>query len=444
VLLPKGSPVMPTDLIIELAAILLLIAANGVFAGTEIALVAVRDTRLRELIAKGSGSAKAALTLKQQPEHLLATVQVAITIVSATAAALGGASSSTRLAPYVAQLPWVGAYAEPIALALVVAVVSFLSVVLGELVPKSLALRSADTFALCVARPLLWLSQLVAPVVRLLTWSSNLVLRPFGDRPHFREPRYSPEELQQLVASAYADGRLHARAAEIVSRALSFPELRARDVMVPRQRLVALPRNAGRAELRRAMTERPHTRVLVYGDGVDDIIGYVNVKDVLARDGDEALQLEALLRPARFVPACKSAADLLTEMQAERTPLVLVLDEHIGFAGMVTLADLLEELVGALTTEHAVAAGEPLRSEGEHVWLVQASIPVRELNRELGLQLPDDGDYNTLAGLCIEVFGRIPRAGERRRLQRGIELEIVDAGPRAIGSVRGSAMAPAP
>jgi putative hemolysin len=184
------------------------------------------------------------------------------------------------------------------------------------------------------------------------------------------------------------------------------------------------------------MSERPHTRVLVYGEDVDDVIGYVNVKDVLARDDDEPLQLEALLRPARFVPASKSAADLLTEMQAEHASLVLVLDEHIGLAGMITLADLLEELVGALTTEHAVDAREPLRSEGEHVWLVPASLPVRDVNRELGLQLPDDGDYNTLAGLCTTLFGRIPRAGERRRLQRGVELEIVSAGPRAIASVR--------
>jgi putative hemolysin len=427
---------MPTDLIIEVAAILSLIAANGVFAGTEIALVAVRDTRLRELIAKGSGSAKAALALKQQPEQLLATVQVAITIVSATAAALGGASSSTRLAPYVAQLPWLGAYAEPIALALVVAMVSFLSVVLGELVPKSLALRSADTFALWVARPLLWLSQLALPLVRVLTWSSNLVLRPFGDRTHFSEARYSPEELQQLVAAAQHDGRLHARAAEIVSRALAFPELRVRDVMVPRRRVIALPRSAGRAELQRALQARPHTRVLVYGDDGDDILGYVNIKDLLSRAPDERLTLGALLRPARFVPARKSAADLLSEMQAERAPLVLVLDDQGGFAGIVTLSDLLEELVGKLATEHAPTPQETLRSEGERVWLVPASLPVREINRALGLKLPERADYNTLAGLCMELFGRIPCVGERRRLQRGVELEIVSAGPRAIGSVR--------
>lgn len=425
---------MPTDLLIEIAAILALIAANGVFAGTEIALVAVRDTRLRELIAKGSGSARAALALKQQPEQLLATVQVAITIVSATAAALGGASSSTRLAPYVARLPWVGGYAEPIALALVVATVSFLSVVLGELVPKSLALRSADTFALFVARPLLWLSQLALPLVRVLTWSSNLVLRAFGDRTQFSETRHSPEELQQLVAAANAAGHLHARAAEIVSRALLFPALRARDVMVPRRCVVAVPRTASRAELLRVLRERPHTRVLVYGDDVDDMLGYVNVKDVLA--DDEPLPLQRLLRRARLVPERKSAADLLTEMQAARAPLALVLDERGGFAGMVTFTDLLEELVGALGGDHAFAAHEPPRREGEHVWLVPAALPVRDVNRALGLQLPDDGDYNTLAGLCIALFGRIPCAGERRRLPRGVELEIVSAGPRAIGSVR--------
>ena len=180
--------------------------------------------------------------------------------------------------------------------------------------------------------------------------------------------------------------------------------------------------------------------MLVYGDDVDDILGYVNVKDVLA--DDEPLQLEALLRCARFVPARKSAADLLTEMQAERASLALVLDEQGSFAGMVTLADLLEELVGALSSDHAFAAHEPPRREGEHVWLVPGALPVREVNRQLGLELPDDGDYNTIAGLCIALFGRIPRTGERRCLRRGVELEIVSAGPRAVASVRVRAEAP--
>jgi CBS domain containing-hemolysin-like protein len=176
--------------------------------------------------------------------------------------------------------------------------------------------------------------------------------------------------------------------------------------------------------------------VLVYGDDLDDILGYVNVKDVLTVPGHEPVPLERLLRRARFVPVRKSAADLLTEMQAERASIALVLDEQGGFAGMVTLTDLLEELVGSLGSDHAFAAHEPPRSEGEHVWLVPATLPVREVNRTLGLALPDDGDYNTLAGLCIALFGRIPRAGERRRLQRGVELEIVTADPRAIKSVR--------
>jgi putative hemolysin len=428
---------MTTDLLYELGLILTLILANGLFSGAEIALVSVRTTRLQELVEQGSRSARAALALKQLPERFLATVQVGITVVSATAAALGGASAGVKLAPLIARVPWLAEHAEELALTLVVAIVSYLSIVLGELVPKSIALRSAEEYALLVARPLLALSFLVRPIVGALVWSSNLVLKPLGDSTNFSESRYSPEEIQALVEEAKNSGSLHPRAAEIASRALDFPDLTAFEVMVPRQRVVMLQRGAAMDDIHRTIIEHPHTRLPVYENGPDDVVGYVNIKDLatLSWQRDD-ITLDEVMRPPYFVPVSKPAVDLMMEMQKLRIPLGIVVEEQGGVAGIVTIEDLLEELVGDIFTEHARDVALSFTKEADGTYVIAGHAPIREVNRSLGLDLPEDGDWNTVAGLFIGLAGRIPGPGERQRLPDGFEIEVLDASPRRIRSVR--------
>jgi putative hemolysin len=429
---------MVNDLLAEFALILMLVLANGVFAGAEIALVAVRTTRLQERAEQGSRAAQTALVLKQQLESLLATVQIGITVVGSTAAAVGGARSSERLAPLLATIPWLAPYAESVALAIVITIVSYLTIVLGELVPKSLALRAAESYSLLVARPLLALSWICTPIVRLLTASSNLVLKPLGDSTTFTETRYSPEELEQLVEEAKQSGSLHPQAADIATRALHFPELTAQEVMVPRQDVAMLPRDASIDDTHKLVIERPHTRFPVYSAGPDDIVGYVNIKDLATRSwqSDEVSTIEGMLRPPFFVPASKPALDLLTEMQKQRLPLAIVVEEQGGFAGIVTMEDLIEELVGDIVTELAREPAPAITQEPAGSWVVSGQVPIREVNRSLDLDLPEEGEWNTLAGLFIGLAGHIPRAGERQKLPDGIELEVVDASPRRIRSMR--------
>lgn len=434
---------MSPDLFVELAIILVLVLANALFSGAEIALVAVRTSRLEELAERGVGGARAALALKRSPERLLATIQVGITVIGSTAAAVGGASVADRLTPLIARVPWLYAHAENISLGLVIAFVSYLSIVLGELVPKSLALRSAETYALVVARPLLALSSLVRPIVSALTMSSNLVLRPLGDRTNFSETRYSAEEIQQLVEDAKQSGNLHPHAAEIASRALVFPELSAEEVMVPRHEVVMLQLKASVDEIHRTISARPHTRIPVYGETPDDVVGYVNIKDLVTRSWEQdSLSLEQLMRPAHLVPASKPAADLLTEMRQLRVPIAIVIEEQGGLAGVVTVEDLLEELVGTIMTEHAREVQRFVR-DPDGSWLVAGSSPIRELNRELHLDLPDEGDWNTLAGLFIHRAGHIPKPGEQERLANGTVLEVLEASPRRIRTLRVRAPEPA-
>jgi putative hemolysin len=426
---------MTPDLFLELAVIFALVIANALFAGAEIALVTVRSTRLEELADQGMGSARAALALKRQPERLLATIQVGITVVGSTAAAMGGASVADRISPLIARVPWLTAHADQIALAAVVAGISYLSIVLGELVPKSLALRSAETYALLVARPLLALSALVKPIVTALTFSSNVVLKPLGDRTNFSETRYSAEEIQQLVEDAKKAGSLNPHAAEIASRALDFPELTAEEVMVPRHEVVMLPLSAPMEEIHRIIIHRPHTRLPVYDESPDDIVGYVNIKDLATRSWEGEIELKEVIRPPHFVPTSKLSVDLLTEMRKLRVPLAIVIEEQGGFAGLVTLEDLIEELVGKIVTEHGGDVQRYVRDR-DGSWVVSGSSPIRDLNRELNLDLPEAGDWNTVAGLFIHRTGHIPKAGEQAKLADGTVLEVMEASPRRIRTLR--------
>lgn len=421
----------------ELLLIVALILANGVFSGAEIALVSVRTTRLQERADQGSIAARTALHFKSRLESLLATVQVGITVVGSTASAVGGASASVLVRPLFEEIPWIAPHADVLSIAVVVAFISYLSIVLGELVPKSLALRYAEAYSIAIAQPLSWVSWLARPVISVLTFSSNLVLKPFGDSTTFGETHYSSGELKEIVEQAKDAGAVHPQAAEIATRAFSFPELIAEEVMVPRQDVVMLSQHAPLAEVHRTIIEHPHTRLPVFGAGPDDIVGYVHVKDLASMTWQQRdATLADVMRPAFFVPASKSALDLLSEMQKKRVPLAIIVEEQGGLAGIVALEDLIEELVGEILTEHTSVAAPGITESAEGGWIVPGQMPIRELNRSLGLKLPEDGEWNTLAGLYISIAGHIPRAGEREQLPDGVELMVIDATPRRIRSLR--------
>jgi putative hemolysin len=421
----------------ELIIIVVLVLANAVFSGAEIAIVALRKNRIQELADEGKGSARAVLSLREKPESFLATVQVGITVVGATAAAFGGSSLAERLAPWLAQNAWLAPHAEGVALALVIGAVSYLSIVVGELVPKSLALRGAERYALLVSRPLLFLSQLARPLVWLLSASANLLLKPFGDSTTFTEARHSAQELQQLVDEAVIAGTVHPEAAEIASRALALPEVTVAEVMVPRQNVEALPNNVSSNDLHDILLEHTHTRLPVYDGNIDNVVGYVSVKDILALAWEEKLFiLRDVIRPAFFVPESKKAVELIKEMRGRRIPLAVVVDEHGGMSGIVTMEDLLEELVGEIFNEHETGQGDSIVPTGENTYLIEGTAHLREVSRKLGVELPDDGSWTTLAGLVLHLAGGMPRAGDKFSLPNGVTLEVVDATPRRVKSIR--------
>jgi putative hemolysin len=358
-----------------------------------------------------------------------------MTIAGTAAAAFGGARLEHGLQPFYQDLGF-GSWSSAASLITVVLIVAFTELVVGELVPKSLALRYSDRYSFFVARPLRALSEVVRPLVWVLTTVSNVFLRLFGDRTTFSEARLSRDELQQLVEEAAKTGSVDPRASEIASRALGFGEVTVAEVMVPRNRVVALRRGAPPEEVQRVILEEGHSRMPVYDNNIDNIVGYVVARDVLALAWEKGLVvLEDILRPAHKVPESTRALDLLREMQRRRTQMAVVMDDHGGISGLVTTEDLIEELVGDIMSEDDVPE-QYFTREPQGTILVQGWAAVRKVNRDLHLDLPVGRDRTTIAGLCMSLAHAIPQAGERLVTDNGTILEVIEASPRRVRRVR--------
>lgn len=416
---------------------MVLTLANGVFAGAEIAMLNVRKSRLRELAEKGSSAARSVETLRENPERLFATVQVALTVISSGAAAYGGAAVSEDVATYIAGLGIMDPnLAAPVALGLVVAGLSFLSLVLGELVPKSLALRTTERYALLIGPLLLVLSRALSPFIRLLTATSNVILRPFGDSTNFAESRHTREELENLIEEA-ADGTIDERVSDLATRALAFGDLTAWDVMIPKSDVVAIEVGISPAALRKTISGTSHTRIPVYRGELDEIIGYLSIKDLLPSliSGD-SLDLAKLIRKPVFVPETKAAVDLLDQLKQDRLHMAFVVDETGGLCGLVTMDDLVEELAGEFFGEHHREVAESFKIEADGSVIAEGKAQIRDINRAHDWELPEDDEFSTVAGLAISLAGSIPEVGSTYKADQGYLLEVLDASGRRVKRLR--------
>ena len=398
-------------ILLELALIGVLILVNAFFAGAEIAVVSARTARLRSLAEGGDPRAAAVLRLKEDPDRFLATVQVGVTLVGTLASAVGGVAAIERLEPWIASLawPWLRALAEPLAVATVVFVIAYLSLVVGELVPKSLAVRHAEALALWVAPVIEWTSRLAGPLVSALTASSRLLLRLVGQKGTDPLPFHSLEDLKDIAEEAGRQGIVRD---DIVAGAVEFHERDVREIMTPRPRIAALRAEATLDEAVRLIRETGHSRYPVYEGQLDNVIGFVYARDVYdaALAGADA-PLPSLARPALSVPAGKPATALLEQMRTQGVHVALVVDEHGSLEGLATLEDLVEVIVGEIHDEHRVPM--PLVKDlGEGSFEVEGSVRLHELDTDHGLELPESTSYVTLAGLVLERLGHIPQPGQ--------------------------------
>jgi putative hemolysin len=418
----------------ELLVILVLSLVNGFFSASEIGILSVRRTRLLELAEEGHRGALTALALRKNPERFLATVQVGITVLGASAGAFGGATLEEPLAAWLTGLG-LQRGADQVALALVVAFISVLSIVLGELVPKSLALRSSERVSLLVSRPLFGLSQVARPVVWFLTTVSNLLLRPFRDQTTFTEARLSPDELQHLVEEASTSGSLLPAAGDIASRAIELGELPISSLLIPRTQVAYLRQDATRDEVWALLKSRSHSRYPVVARDLDSIEGYVLERELVQQIVEEGrVDIAAILRGVPLVAARTSAVEVLRDLQDKRAQLAVIIDQQGMTAGIVTIGDIAEALLGEVLSEHEKPA-EAIRREDDGSALVRADTPVQEVNRQLGSDLPVSPDYSTLSGLLMHESGQILRAGEEL-LVDGVRIEVVESTQRQVKRVR--------
>lgn len=402
-----------------------LILLNALLAGTEVALVSLREGQLRQLERRDGARERTLVRLARDPNRFLATIQVGITLSGFLASAAAAVSLAEPLIP---ALGFLGGAAEPVAIALITLALTFVTLVLGELAPKRLAMQFAQRWALLAARPLHVLSVLTRPAVWLLGRTTDLVVRAAGGDPHAAGEQLSAEELRHLVA---ASGALTPEQRAMIGGALDIRRRRLRAVLVPRGEVVTLSAGLPLGEARAVLAACGHSRAPVVSDhDLDDAIGVVTLRDLVVADGGTAGEVA---RPVTVLPGSLLVSEALLRFQAAREKFALVGDERGGIAGIITVEDLLEEIVGEIYDEADRDIAQ-VRRQADGSWLLRGTFPVHDLP-DLGVELPE-GDYTTIAGLVLATLGRIPTAPGDRVHCAGWTLEVAGVERHAITAVR--------
>jgi putative hemolysin len=424
------------NILFEVAIIVLLLIVNGIFSMSEMAVVSARKTRLKQQADRGDNRSQAALRLSESPDDFLATVQVGITLVGILAGAFGGATISEELTPALQRIPAIAPYADSIAFALVVLVITYLSLVIGELVPKRLALNHPESIARAVARPMQWLSKLSSPAVRLLSVSTNAVMRLLGVRPS-ADPQVTEEEIRILVRQGAQSGVLEEAERHMVENIFHLGDLRVRSLMTPRREVAWLEINDSPETIRRKLKESERSRYPVCQGNLDNVLGTVRAKDLLAEMlAGRPLDLQSALRRTLFVPEMMPALRALERFKQAGNHIAIVIDEHGGTQGLVTHHDILEAIAGEIKPVTEADDLPAVRRE-DGSWLLDGALPVHEFKEILGLRkLPgeDHGEYHTLGGFIMFTLGRIPAVSDHFEFG-GMRFEVMDMDSRRVDKV---------
>ena len=422
----------------EAILIVVLILANGFFAASEIAMIATRKSRVDALLEKGVKSASAVARLKNDPDRFLATVQIGVTVVSSLASAIGGAAASGYLKPQIESLPmpFVSRWGEAIAIVAIVLPISYLSLVFGELVPKSLALRYPERIACLVARPIDSLSRISAFLVRTLTVSSNAVLWLFGGRETEGASFISVEEVKSLIREGAAKGIFNETEKELIHSVFEFADTAVKAVMIPRTEIHALEVHVSLAEIAKSFIESGFSRIPVYEGELDRVIGILYNKDIFkALQEKSEFRIRDYLHPAFFVPSSLPISELLKQLQRRRLAMALVVNEFGEVEGLATLEDLLEEIVGEIRDEYDREERGPVERLPDGSMVIQGSALLKDLKSDYDLPFEESPDYHTLAGFVLDKLKRIPRGGEHVE-HNGYRLTIVDMEGRRIVKIK--------
>src|SRR5215813_8429273 len=410
--------------LLRIILVVLLVAANAFFVAAEFAMVSLRDTRIQQLIEQRRIGARTVQKIQKRLDEFLPAVQFGVTLASLGLGWVGEATLAALFQPWMTNIPWGRIYAHGFAATVAFIVITYMHVLLGEIVPKSLALQRAERVALAVAGPMDFFMTLSRPFLLIMNKSANLVLRGFGSRVMREGGVHSPEELKLIVTASRRVGLLPESQEDMIHNALELGNLTVREIMVPRHSIFSLPADFPLEDAMARVVEEQHSRVPVYDPdkGKENIIGLLYSKDLsrmmhmrltagITFSGSR-MPVRDIMREVLFVPEAKPVADLLQEFQARKRHLAIVVDEFGSVSGLVTVEDVLEQLVGELEDEFDVAQRPDIALASGAV-VLDGSSNLRDLETQYEIVLPREEGFETLAGFVMAQLGKIPKAGER-------------------------------
>jgi len=414
----------------ELIFIAFLIAMNNILAMTEAALLAVRKARLQQHVNEGDKKAAIALKLVENPNQFLSVIQIGITLIDVLTGAVTGATLAIMLARFFENIPVLAPYSDNIGFVLGVLIITYFSIILGELVPKRLAIQDPEKVASRFAQPMLLLTKLLAPVVRFLSFSTNLVLRLIGIRPSL-EPPVTEEEIHVLLDQGTQAGIFEEAEQDMVAGVFRLNDRRVYSLMTPRTEILWLDVRDTPDKILKKLDEGPYSRFPVCQGSLDNVLGIVKARKLLTRSlAGETIHLKECLSPALFIPETTFASRALEVFKESNKEMVLVIDEFGGVTGLLTINDVLEEIVGDIEVSEPQVTQ---RQDGS--WLLDGMLDIDEVKElfHLGL-LPNENDYETLAGFVMTSLGRIPQSADRFEWE-GLRFEVVDMDGRRVDKV---------
>lgn len=427
---PDGNSIL-----FQLLFLAFLTLVNAFFAGAEMAVVSVNKNRIKVLADEGSKRAALLQTLFEDSTKFLSTIQVAITLAGFFSSASAATGISQVLGGWIAQfgIP----YSNTIAVVVVTIILSYFTLVFGELVPKRIALQKAEAFSLFVVQPIYIISKILSPFIKLLSLSTNGFLHLIGMKIENLEEAVSEEEIKKMLETGSENGVFNEIEKEMINSIFSFDDKTAKDVMVPRREVFAIDIEEPLEKILDEILETRHSRIPVYEEQIDNIIGILQVKDVMIearKKSFEEVDIRALLKEAFFVPDGKSTDELFREMQKTKNRMAVLIDEYGGVSGILTVEDLVEEVMGEITDEHEEEVVE-LQKIGEKEYLLDGSILIEELNEKLNLKLETE-NYDTLSGYLIEELGYIPKDSGQCELDAdGVHFKILEVKEKRIRKV---------
>ena len=429
-----------TEAALKILAVFLLVCMNGFFVGSEFALVSVRRARLEARAAAGSNAAKAALRLLDEPTIFISATQLGITLASLALGWIGEPTIAALLMPWAARIATEGTagyIAHGTAIVIAFAIITYLHIVIGELMPKMIALERAETLALVAARPLELFAKVFRPFIWIFNQTGVRLGRLIGLKSSLEHTAvYTEAELKHLVDVSHESGHLNVSERRLIHKVFEFSDTLVREAMIPRTQMAAVSSDCSLEEIAKAFRRHGYSRLPVYQTSLDNVIGFIHSKDLTPYLlTPEQFRLEHVLQAPLYVVDTARLEDVLRQMQKAKVHFGFVVDEHGGIEGIITLEDLLEEIVGDISDEHDEEVNEQIREERDGTYILDGGLAVRDLNRRLNLTLPESESYTTIAGFLMTEAGHVLESGEVVR-HNGLLFHIERVERRRLARVR--------